>query len=185
MLKRFTLPLAVAMAIAPGMVLAQTSGPRPSGPEQPPRSASPEDEDGGGDRASMRQMMRQMMEEMMREGPRQQGGREMPPDAATGRGGPDRDMDGRRAQMREERAGQRGFAQARRGGMGPRGFHAAQMKMAFAIVDADGDGALTIDEINDFHARIFNAVDQDGDGGVTMEEIEAFFHGSQDRGSDR
>ncbi|WP_245260941.1 EF-hand domain-containing protein [Chelativorans sp. J32] len=56
------------------------------------------------------------------------------------------------------------------------------MKVLFAIVDADGDGALTLDEINDFHSRIFNAVDQNGDGAVTMEEIEDFFHSGTDGG---
>jgi Ca2+-binding EF-hand superfamily protein len=53
--------------------------------------------------------------------------------------------------------------------------------MMFAVVDADGDGALSLSEVQDFHGRIFNAVDQNGDGAVEMEEIESFFHRSDDR----
>lgn len=55
--------------------------------------------------------------------------------------------------------------------------HVAGMRMMFAIVDADGDGALSLAEVQDFHGRIFNAVDENGDGGVEMEEIESFSMG--------
>jgi Ca2+-binding EF-hand superfamily protein len=41
------------------------------------------------------------------------------------------------------------------------------------------DGALSLEEVQDFHERIFNAIDADGDGRVTMEEIESFFHGGR------
>ena len=58
--------------------------------------------------------------------------------------------------------------------------HGVRMRMMFAIVDADGDGALSLAEIQDFHARIFRAVDENADGKVEMEEIEAFFHGPSD-----
>lgn len=50
----------------------------------------------------------------------------------------------------------------------------------FAIMDADGDGVLALEEIQDFQGRIFNAVDQNGDGGVEMGEIQSFFHGSDE-----
>jgi Ca2+-binding EF-hand superfamily protein len=59
--------------------------------------------------------------------------------------------------------------------------HGAGMRMMFAIVDADGDGALSLAEVQEFHGRIFNSVDENGDGNVDMEEIESFFHGSGDR----
>lgn len=62
------------------------------------------------------------------------------------------------------------------GGMG--GMYGARMKIMFAVVDANGDGVLTLEEVQDFHGRIFNAVDQNGDGGVDVGEIQSFFHGS-------
>ena len=58
--------------------------------------------------------------------------------------------------------------------------HGARMRLVFAIVDADGDGALSLNEVQDFHGRIFRAVDEDEDGMAEMEEIESFFHGPGD-----
>ena len=58
--------------------------------------------------------------------------------------------------------------------------HGAKMRLMFAIVDADGDGALSLTEVHDFHERIFRAVDENNDGMVEMEEIEFFFHGPGD-----
>ena len=54
--------------------------------------------------------------------------------------------------------------------------HGTRMRLIFAIVDADGDGALSLTEVQDFHGRIFTAIDQNRDGKVEMAEIEAFFH---------
>ena len=78
---------------------------------------------------------------------------------------------------------------ARRGGMERGGMmrehgdrrrlmHGAGMRILFAVVDSDGDGALSLAEIQDFHGHIFDAVDEDGDGRVDMEEIGSFFHGT-------
>ena len=55
--------------------------------------------------------------------------------------------------------------------MGRRG-HA--MKVMFAIADADGDGALSFEEVTVIHKRIFDGVDADEDGKVTVEEVQAF-----------
>jgi Ca2+-binding EF-hand superfamily protein len=55
--------------------------------------------------------------------------------------------------------------------------HAAGMRLIFAIMDADGDGVLTLEEVQDFHERIFNTIDQDGSGDVTLDEIREFFAG--------
>jgi hypothetical protein len=55
--------------------------------------------------------------------------------------------------------------------MGRRG-HA--MKVLFAIADADGDGALSFEEVTVIHKRIFDGVDADEDGKVTAEEVQAF-----------
>jgi hypothetical protein len=62
--------------------------------------------------------------------------------------------------------------------------HGAGMRLVFAIVDADGDGALSLTEVQDFHSRIFKAVDQNKDGKVEMSEIETFFHDSRDKPDD-
>lgn len=48
------------------------------------------------------------------------------------------------------------------------------MKVMFAIADADGDGALSFDEVMAIHRRIFNAVDANNDGRVTPDEVQAF-----------
>jgi hypothetical protein len=118
----------------------------------------------------MREMMRQMMQEMMREEPRAQGRRG---DRAERRGG-DRWRHGARRD--------RDYGMGRGpGGMRSGMMHGAGMRMMFAIVDADGDGALSLAEVQDFNGRIFNAVDENGDGNVEMEEIESFFHGSDDK----
>jgi hypothetical protein len=55
--------------------------------------------------------------------------------------------------------------------MGRRG-HA--MKVMFAIADADGDGALSFEEVTVIHKRIFDRVDADNDGKVTVDEVQAF-----------
>lgn len=64
-------------------------------------------------------------------------------------------------------------------GMGPgmRG-HGGMLRIMFAIMDADGDGALALQEVQDVHARIFKHIDADKDGKVMLKEIEAFFHDS-------
>jgi len=171
---------ALAITLAPGLASAQSDRPGGPGPDGGPRSGSPRDDAPAADRESMRQMMRQMMQEMMRDGGRRAGG-EMSSDEMRRAGqAQDRERQERRQMRGDQRMAGAGRFE-RRGGMGP-AFHAARMKVLFAIVDADGDGALTLDEINDFHSRIFNAVDQNGDGAVTMEEIEDFFHSGTDGG---
>jgi Ca2+-binding EF-hand superfamily protein len=48
------------------------------------------------------------------------------------------------------------------------------MKVMFAIADADGDGALSFEEVTVIHKRLFDGVDADDDGKVTAEEVQAF-----------
>jgi Ca2+-binding EF-hand superfamily protein len=55
--------------------------------------------------------------------------------------------------------------------MGRRG-HA--MKVMFAIADADGDGALSFEEVTVIYKRIFDSVDADNDGKVTVDEVQTF-----------
>jgi Ca2+-binding EF-hand superfamily protein len=55
--------------------------------------------------------------------------------------------------------------------MGPRGH---VMKIMFAIVDTNGDGALSFEEVAAIHKRIFDRVDANKGGKVTPEEVQIF-----------
>jgi hypothetical protein len=58
------------------------------------------------------------------------------------------------------------------------GHHGSVMaRIIFSLMDADGDGKLTLQEWQAAHERIFKAMDTDHDGTVTLEEMEAFIHG--------
>lgn len=57
--------------------------------------------------------------------------------------------------------------------------HGGMMQIMFAVMDANGDGALSLEEIQEAHARIFAHVDADDDGKVTQDELGAFFHGKR------
>jgi hypothetical protein len=50
------------------------------------------------------------------------------------------------------------------------------MRMIFSLMDADGDGKLTLQEFQAAHERIFKAMDTDHDGTVTLEEMEVDGH---------
>ena len=51
------------------------------------------------------------------------------------------------------------------------------MRMIFSLMDADGDGKLTLQEFQAAHERIFKAMDTDHDGTVTLEEMQTFMRG--------
>jgi hypothetical protein len=51
------------------------------------------------------------------------------------------------------------------------------MRIIFSLMDADGDGKLTLQEFQAAHERIFKAMDTDHDGTVTLEEMQAFIRG--------
>ncbi|MAS41926.1 MAG: hypothetical protein CML46_21990 [Rhodobacteraceae bacterium] len=63
-------------------------------------------------------------------------------------------------------------------GRGPRGGRMGpppmMMRMMFAIADADGNGSISLEEMQEIHARMFRAVAADHDGGVTP--MRAFMH---------
>ena len=65
------------------------------------------------------------------------------------------------------------------GGMMSRGgkSHAMMLKMMVALADTNNDGALSLEELQAVHARMFNMADGDGDGQLTVEEIQGFMQG--------
>jgi EF hand len=77
--------------------------------------------------------------------------------------------------MRREMMGGRYGGGMGRGQMGG----PMMMRLMFSLMDADGDGKLTLQEWQAAHERIFKAMDTDHDGTVTMEEMVTFMRGRQ------
>jgi EF hand len=48
------------------------------------------------------------------------------------------------------------------------------MRMIFSLMDADGDGSISLQEFQAAHERIFKGIDQNKDGRVTIEEMRIF-----------
>lgn len=71
-------------------------------------------------------------------------------------------------------SGMMGSGMMRGGMMG----HDAMMRIMFAVADENGDGTLSLEEMQTMHARIFRAADADGDGSLTLEEIRSFMTGN-------
>ncbi|WP_063982718.1 EF-hand domain-containing protein [Bradyrhizobium sp.] len=53
------------------------------------------------------------------------------------------------------------------------------MRMMFALMDADGDGTISLQEFQAAHERIFKAMDSNKDGKLALEEMQAFIHGTR------
>src|SRR5262249_18383472 len=58
--------------------------------------------------------------------------------------------------------------------MGP----SMMFRMIFALMDADGDGTVSLPEFQAAHERIFKAMDGNKDGKLTLEEMLTFMRGS-------
>ena len=61
------------------------------------------------------------------------------------------------------------------GAMGP----PIVFRIMFALIDADGDGTISLQEFQAAHERIFKAMDSNKDGRLTQEEMQAFMHGTR------
>jgi Ca2+-binding EF-hand superfamily protein len=61
------------------------------------------------------------------------------------------------------------------GAMGP----PIMLRIMFALMDADGDGTVSLQEFQAAHERIFKAMDTNKDGRLTLEEMQAFMHGTR------
>jgi EF hand len=86
--------------------------------------------------------------------------------------------------MGQEGAGPMGGGMMRNmmgGGMMGRGMMGPpfMMRMMFALIDADGDGTISLQEFQAAHERIFKAMDSNKDGKLTLEEMQAFIHGTR------
>jgi len=57
------------------------------------------------------------------------------------------------------------------------------MRIIFSLMDADGDGTVSLQEFQAAHERIFKAMDTDHDGTVSFEEMQAFMRGTPARTS--
>jgi Ca2+-binding EF-hand superfamily protein len=53
------------------------------------------------------------------------------------------------------------------------------LRIMFALIDADSDGTVSLQEFQAAHERIFKAMDTNKDGKLTLEEMEAFMHGTK------
>jgi Ca2+-binding EF-hand superfamily protein len=65
----------------------------------------------------------------------------------------------------------------RRGMMGGMMGPPIMFRMMFALMDADGDGTISLQEFQAAHERLFRAMDSNKDGKLTLEEMQAFMHG--------
>ena len=69
--------------------------------------------------------------------------------------------------------GMRGRGMRGHGMMGP----GMGMRAMMVLIDTDGDGALSLEEVQTAHAKFFKAIDANKDGKVTLEEMQMFFRG--------
>lgn len=59
-------------------------------------------------------------------------------------------------------------------GMPMMAMHGHMMKIMFAVIDTNGDGGISFEELTTVEKRIFDKVDVNKDGKVTPEEVQTF-----------
>jgi Ca2+-binding EF-hand superfamily protein len=67
-------------------------------------------------------------------------------------------------------------------GMGGGGRFRMMMPMMMAMMDTNNDGALSLEEVQAVHARMFTFIDKNKDGKVTPDEVQAAFSGGSGGG---
>jgi hypothetical protein len=76
--------------------------------------------------------------------------------------------------------GMMGMGMERPGMMGMGGGHfRMMMPMMMAMMDTNNDGALSLEEVQAVHARMFTFIDKNKDGKVTPDEVQAAFSGGE------
>lgn len=56
--------------------------------------------------------------------------------------------------------------------------HPMMLKMLIAMIDTDGSGGLSLEEVQAVHARMFGMADTDTDGQLSLDEMRSFMTGS-------
>jgi predicted lipid-binding transport protein (Tim44 family) len=91
-----------------------------------------------------------------------------------------------RQQMQSHPMGQEDAGTMGQGGMMGRGMMGGcamgppiMFRMMFALMDADSEGTISLQEFQAAHERIFKAMDSNKDGKLTLEEMQAFMHGTR------
>ncbi|WP_031202448.1 EF-hand domain-containing protein [Mesorhizobium sp. LSJC269B00] len=173
--------------------LAQTSGtPSPSTPApapatEPPTAGQLPDATGQAD-GPTREMIRQMVEQAVRDRLQQDRGSEegfREEDSRNYQGDRNEDADrhdedGDRWQNHGDR--DRGHRMA--GRWHHQMMRGAGMRLMFGLLDTDGDGSVSEDEVQRAVGRMFSSVDENGDGKIDVNEIQSFMHGSSMHGTD-
>lgn len=150
--------------------LAALALPAMSQTTMPSQQQTTQPQSRGGEQSydDIREMMREMMREMRQDETRPNGSEGRWEDRPRMRDWSDRRS---RDRMGRDAMTRRGMMGDRAGGM----MHGAGMRIMFAIMDTNGDGALALEEVQEFHERIFNMVDENDNGKITMEEVREFF----------
>jgi hypothetical protein len=76
--------------------------------------------------------------------------------------------------MMEHREMERGMSRPRAMMGGP-----FMMRIVFILMDSSGDGAISLQEFQTAHERIFKAMDSNKDGSLTLDEMQGFIHGGR------
>lgn len=160
--------LALAAALAGGPALAQSSGDGAAErPRQPGQGMMMPQGDGSG---------------MMGGGQGMMQGRGMGPcgegDGPRKAGRHGKGHHGMHAMhQRMKKGGMMGGMGMMGGGPGPQ----MMMKAVFALMDADGSGALSLQEVHDAQSRLFAHADENGDGELARAEMEGFMRPDRPR----